>query len=32
MGLAWGFGFAVQEPAITGLDVIVSATRKIEAL
>jgi hypothetical protein len=32
MGLAWSVGFAVQEPAITGLDVIVSTTRKIEAL
>jgi len=30
--LAWGFGFAEQELAITGLEVIVSTAKKIEAL
>jgi hypothetical protein len=30
--LVWGFGFAEQEPAITGRDVIVSTVGKIEAL
>ena len=30
--LAWGFGPAGMEPAVTGLDVIVSKAGKIEAL
>jgi hypothetical protein len=30
--LAWGFGAAGKMPAVTGLDVIVSKTGKLEAL
>jgi hypothetical protein len=30
--LAWGFGLTGKKPAVTGLDVIVSKTSKIQAL